>query len=209
MSDKNEIAVSVFNSLAQSYADKYMDVSQYLPSINTLTKRLALESKVLELGCGPGNLTKQLHLLRPDLKITATDLAPEMLYIAKNNNPSIETLKLDCRNVNSLKQKFDCVVIGFVLPYLNQKEVEQLLSDTFHVLNTNGCLYLSTIMGNPKTSDWKKGSNTNTPSIYMNYYSKNQIEKWLTRNHFSISNTQVLNITNADEKDLVVVAVKT
>ena len=44
---------------------------------------------VLELGCGPGNLSKQLLSLRPDLKITATDLAPDMLEIAQETNPSI------------------------------------------------------------------------------------------------------------------------
>jgi 2-polyprenyl-3-methyl-5-hydroxy-6-metoxy-1,4-benzoquinol methylase len=208
MADKNEIAVSVFNSLAQPYADKYMDVSQYLPSINSLMDAIPENATLLELGCGPGNLTKQFISLRPDLKITATDLAPDMLAIAQEMNPTTKTLLLDCRNTTVLNEKFDCVVIGFVLPYLGLTEVKQLIKDSFDLLNPHGKIYLSTMVGNPKNSAWKRGTNMDVPKVFMHYYTKAQLEEMLTINHLHISHAQQYDIENAEEKDLILIATK-
>jgi len=41
------------------------------------------QAKVLELACGPGNITKCLLSKRPDLEILATDIAPNILELAK------------------------------------------------------------------------------------------------------------------------------
>src|SRR4051812_15408408 len=105
--DKNKIAVAVFDKSAKKYQDKFMDVSLYHDTFDAfcdlVTKKGAM---VLEIACGPGNITKYLLEKRPDLKILGTDLSPNMLELARANNPLAEFVLMDCRNIGSLNQKY-------------------------------------------------------------------------------------------------------
>src|SRR5438045_2838934 len=99
--DKTKIAVDLFNKLASEYQKKYMDVSLYSDSLNLFCKLIPKQNAtVLELACGPGNVTKYLLDKRPDLKILGTDLGPNMIKLARQNNPTVEFKILDCRNIS-------------------------------------------------------------------------------------------------------------
>ena len=67
------------------------------------------KATVLELACGPGNITQYLLQKRPDFQILGTDLAPKMLELARQNNPTAQFELRDCRDVLGLNQKFDGV----------------------------------------------------------------------------------------------------
>lgn len=53
--------------------------------IKEMSPMIPHRSKVVDFGCGPGDITILLAQKRPDLKITGVDLAPAMLRIAKKN----------------------------------------------------------------------------------------------------------------------------
>ncbi|WP_299806660.1 trans-aconitate 2-methyltransferase [uncultured Shewanella sp.] len=146
--DRNQISVNTFNKLAQRYQDKYMDLAMYIdtfePFINALPKQ---NSTVLELACGPGNITRYLLSLRPQLSILATDLAPNMVRVAKQNNPQVAVMQLDSRELNSLDGCFDAIMCGFCLPYLNQQEALSLIKNAAKRLTANGVIYLSVMEG--------------------------------------------------------------
>ncbi|MGB0424623.1 MAG: class I SAM-dependent methyltransferase, partial [Flavobacteriales bacterium] len=74
-----ENAAKIFNTHAKLYEQKYMDVSRYVFGIQRFLVGMKMNAHVLELGCGPGNLTKMIHEFRPDLHITGIDLAPDMI----------------------------------------------------------------------------------------------------------------------------------
>jgi 2-polyprenyl-3-methyl-5-hydroxy-6-metoxy-1,4-benzoquinol methylase len=66
-----------------------MDLSLYDESYDDFCQLLQKKNaSILEIGCGPGNVTKYLLGKRPDYKIHATDAAPSMLALAKINNPT-------------------------------------------------------------------------------------------------------------------------
>jgi ubiquinone/menaquinone biosynthesis C-methylase UbiE len=59
--DKNKQAIDVFNKLAKVYQDKFMDVSLYHDSFDVFCSHIKKENpSVLELACGPGNITQYL-----------------------------------------------------------------------------------------------------------------------------------------------------
>ena len=94
----NQVSVKTFNKLAQRYQDKYMDLAMYIDTFEPFIKALPrLNARVLELACGPGNITCYLLTHRPELSILATDLAPNMLTLAQQNNPQVEVALLDSR----------------------------------------------------------------------------------------------------------------
>ena len=187
--DKNKIAVSVFNKMAKPYQDKFMDVSLYHDSFDLFCASIKKENaEVLELACGPGNITKYLLSKRKDLKILGTDLATNMIDLAKQNNPKAEFQLMDCRNMALLKKRYDAIMCGFCFPYLSKEEVLKLIGDARRLLNPKGMIYISTIEGDYNKSGFKKGSGGD--EIYMHYYEAEYLCKVLEECHFKILNLQ-------------------
>ena len=139
--DKNKAAVQIFNKLANLYQEKFMNVELYTDSFKFLCYTISKENpEILELACGPGNITKHLLTLRPDFKILGTDLSSNMIELAKTNNPSAEFEVMDSREVSGLSKSFDAIICGFLLPYLSKEEAIEVIRDYASILNRAGLI---------------------------------------------------------------------
>jgi len=184
--DKNKLAIDVFDSRAKEYASKYMDVSQYKRSAKVFCDELdKINPDILEVACGPGNMTKHLLETRPDLSILATDLSTNMLALAKENNPTATFQLLDSRKIQSLNQSFDGVFSGFCLPYLSQKETIDFIDDTYKILNTQGIIYISTMEGKYAASRLEKSSDGKS-EVYVYYHEKRFLIETMEKVGFEI-----------------------
>lgn len=187
MKDQNQIAVDVFNSKAVVYQEKYMDISPYHKSLDIFCAPLKnRNSKILEVACGPGNITSYVSKMLPDAHILATDLAPKMLELAKNNNPNISVKLLDARSVKSLNSEYNGIISGFCFPYFTKVEVTQFLIDSNEILSLGGLIYISTMEGDDTLSGLKPPSQGDGPSIYMNYHSEEFLTNLFLKNGFDI-----------------------
>lgn len=207
--DQTKIAVDVFNKLANVYQDKFMDVSLYHDSFDVFCKNIVSENAtVLELACGPGNITQYLLKKRPDLKILGTDLAPNMIALAKTNNPKANFDLLDIKEIKNLNTQFDAIMCGFGLPYLSKKEAIQLIADSSQMLNSRGIIYISTMEDDNSRSGFQKGSSGD--EIFMNYHQENYLTKALEDNGFTIIELQRKNYLHnqQDTTDLILIATK-
>lgn len=207
--DHTKIAVGLFNKLANTYQDRFMDVSLYHDSFNIFCQNIKKQNAaVLELACGPGNITKYLIEKRPDLKITGTDLAPNMIELAKINNPTAAFSLLDFREIKSLNKRFDAIMCGFGLPYLSKNEAIRFIADSVHVLNPGGILYLSTMEDDNSKSRFQKGSSGD--KIFMNYHEAGYLTEALEDNGFKIIDLQRKNYLHneQDTTDLILIATK-
>ncbi|KQC00213.1 trans-aconitate 2-methyltransferase [Pedobacter sp. Hv1] len=208
--DNNEFAASIFNKLAKEYQDKFMDVALYGDTFDFFCDHVEVQdAQILEIACGPGNITKYLLSKRPELKILGIDLAPNMIALAEINNPQAQFQVMDCRNIASIDQKFDGIMCGFCLPYLSKAETVQLIADASSLLKTNGLLYLSTMEDDYSTSGLRKGSAGD--EVYMHYYRADDLIPMLQQHYF-----EVLNLTRKDfpttdgsqVTDLIIIAQK-
>ncbi len=184
-----------------------MDVSLYHDSLDMFCNNLPKQNAtILELACGPGNITKYLLEKRPDFKIIGTDLAPNMLELAKINNPTAEFQLLDCRDVAKMNVKFDGVLCGFGLPYLSKQEAIQFIKDAGKQLNPNGVLYISTMEDDNSKSGFKTGSTGD--QVYQNYHEADYLTKTIENNGFKIVNLQRKNYIHneQDTTDLILIA---
>ncbi len=207
--DKNKIAVDVFNKLAKTYQDKFMDVDLYEDSFDFFCQNIRTENaEILEIACGPGNITKHLLDKKPDLKILGIDLAPNMIELAKINNPTANFRVMDCRNIQTIDKKFEAIMCGFCLPYLSKKETSQLIFDASNLLKSNGLFYLSTMEDDYSKSTFKKGSSGD--EIFMHYYSADFLKNELTKNEFQIIHLDRKEYFHNEEKttDLIIIAQK-
>lgn len=207
--DQTKIAVGIFNKLANVYQDKFMDVSMYHDSFDIFCNSIPKEKPaILELACGPGNITKYLLQKRPDFKILATDLAPNMIDLGKINNPDTEFELLDFRNVKNLNKTFDAIMCGFGLPYLSKKEAIQFIADSSQMLNCGGTLYISTMEDDNEKSRIQKASSGD--EVFMNYHQEDYLTEALENNGFKIIEIQRKNYLHnqQDTTDLIIIATK-
>ena len=73
-----------WNKVAKLYQEKFMDLDLYDDTYDTFCAELPIENAtILEIGCGPGNITKYLLNKRPDFRIEGIDISPNMIELAK------------------------------------------------------------------------------------------------------------------------------
>jgi ubiquinone/menaquinone biosynthesis C-methylase UbiE len=208
--DKAQNAVTIFNKYALEYEGRFMDVSLYENSLSVFCAAIKKKNaELLELACGPGNITKHILSLRPDFRILGTDLAPNMIARAKANNPDAEFKLMDARALNTLTKKFDGIVCGFCLPYLSMEETRQLIGDASKLLQTHGVLYLSTMEDDYSKSGLRKGSNGD--EIYMHYYLAKDLSQMLHENGFNeikLESKESVQTDGTLVTDLIIIAEK-
>ena len=172
--DKYLETFQTWNKVAESYQDKFMNLDLYNDSYDLFFDLiLKINSSILEIGCGPGNITKYLHSKKNDLKIMGIDISENMIELAKKNNPTAKFVMMDCRQIDNLNKKFDAIICGFCIPYLSNKDCKKLISDCKYLLNDNGILYLSFVAGNYGNSGYVSGSNGDRTYFYyhnLKYY---------------------------------------
>ncbi len=180
--DRYKETFDTWNKVASIYQDKFMDLNLYNETYeyicNSVTKQKA---KLLEIGCGPGNITKYLLTQRPDFEIFGIDIAPNMVELAKRNNPTANFAVMDSRQIRNLDKKYDGIISGFCLPYLSQTESNELISNSYDLLNDNGLIYLSFVEGDPNKSDFKVGSGGR---VYFNFYNLDNLKTQLIKTKF-------------------------
>jgi len=183
VTENNESTRKTWNKFAKPYAELFMELDWYNASYTHFCDLLKQKSSVLELACGPGNITRFLANYRPDLKLLATDSADEMLKQAVHIAPSATLMQLDCTAFPNIENKFDGILAGFLLPYLNQNQWLTLLQDCAKNLNPAGVVYFSAIEGNYSDSrnEW---NSEKTDALFVHYYSEAYLLETLAQNGF-------------------------
>lgn len=203
-------ASEIFGKYALEYEQKYMDVSQYSMDIDLFCSNIIAESPyILDIACGPGNIIQYIQSKYLNYNILGLDLSDKMIQIAIRNNPKSQFLVLDARNLNVKNQKFDGVICSFLLPYLDENETHNLLSNIYNHLNINGILYLAAIIGSYSNSGLQ--INSKGDEVYMYFYEQETIINYLKDLRFEIIHSRVIstiNSKNVSENELIVVAKK-
>ncbi|MBN8566781.1 MAG: class I SAM-dependent methyltransferase [Flavobacteriales bacterium] len=185
--DKNKETFNTWNNIASLYQEKFMELDLYNDTYDFICKTIEKpKAKLLEIGCGPGNITKYLLFKRPDFDIFGIDIASNMIELAKQNNPTAHFAVMDSRDIHTLDTKYDGIIGGFFIPYLSQTECNELIATSYDLLNKNGLIYLSFVEGDPEKSDFKVGSGGR---VYFYYHKLDDIKEQLNRFKFGEINT--------------------
>ncbi|HEX4877648.1 MAG TPA: class I SAM-dependent methyltransferase [Chitinophagaceae bacterium] len=186
--DNYKETFETWDKVASLYQDKFMDLDLYNETYDfichTITKAGA---KILDVGCGPGNITRYLLSARPDFDIAGIDIAPTMIALAKKNNPTAGFTIMDIRQIDKIKTTYDGIICGFCLPYLSHTDCPKLITDCYSLLNEEGLIYISFVEGNPDKSDFKTTGSGDRTFFY--YYSLDDLTGLLSKNNFDLLKT--------------------
>ena len=174
--DTCQVSVDTFDRFAERYAQKYLALDTYDVYYRQFCLHVSRQgATVLDVACGPGNVSAFLVRERPDLHVLGIDLAPSMIRLAKTQVPAANFLVHDCRHLVELGRVFDGIAYAFGLNYLNKEDAQHFFESLSKVLAPNGVLYLSTMSGPTEQSGLETSSSGD--KIYVYYRPKNEIEQ--------------------------------
>ena len=202
------VSVATFNRLADRYAEKYFHLDMYDPYLERFVKRIESQgASVLDVACGPGNVSAYLAKVRPDLKLIGIDLAEGMVKQARLRVPSAEFLVKDCRHIGDLERVFDASAFAFGLSYLTDDDAIRFFSSLNAILADTAMLYLSTITGEPTWSGFETSSSGDR--VYIMYRSVGDVVSMVERAGYRVDFMEVIaSPANASKstQDLILIA---
>ena len=202
----------IFNKYAANYQDQFMQVDLYEKSLNIFIKKVNKPAaKILDIGCGPGNICQFLIKKNKDYQILGLDIAPKMIELAQINNPSAQFKSMDCKDIKQLDGCYDGIVCGFCLPYLSQPDTIGFITQISRLLNSKGILYLSTMENDYTKSALTGPSSGGEDATFIYYYKTDFLTHLLIKNGFDIidiENQSHPHLKDKTTKDIIIIAQK-
>ncbi len=167
--------IDVYNTRADEYA-KHADAGVH-HTIKSFAERLSKGSKLLDLGCGHGELSAYFRdLTALELQVEAWDACESMQQLAKQlYNIHVELKTFDDLQCTS---RYDAICANYSLLHAQPTELPAYLSTISQALRPNGWLCLGMKLG--------EGTERDNLGRFYAYYSEQQLRDWLTERGFDI-----------------------
>lgn len=132
-------------SVHDRYSTNKMGFGNWIVSNYRIDKGM----KVLELGCGTGDMWKNREgLIKLCSKLTLSDFSEGMLSTAKNNIGkcnNVDYIIIDIQEIPFEKETFDVVIANMMLYYV--PDIDKGLAEVRRVLKRGGLFYCATYEG--------------------------------------------------------------
>lgn len=139
-SDNVQGVMTLYLSRKLRFDDMFFEQYQ-----NTFDLDENADTKILEIGCGPGALAETLHRWYPKAQITAIDRDSRFISFAKENIPEIDFMEADITRLPFEDQSFDITISNTVQEHI---EPTAFWGEQRRVLKPGGvCLCLSSRKG--------------------------------------------------------------
>ena len=133
--------MNIWNFWADKYHKLWVQKYSLRPTRNYIVSALAninddKKIKILDLGCGPGELISELTDKYNNVEITGIDFSERMIEISKKRNPSANHIKMDASEIGMLNGKYDIIICTHSLPYY--KEPKKVFEQLYKLLSNDG-----------------------------------------------------------------------
>lgn len=207
--NRYEESFSTWNKVALLYQEKFMHLDIYNETYLEFCNLITVEKPtIFEIGCGPGNISRYLNSIRPDLRICGIDRSGNMVELANKNVVNADFQVMDARNLKEIGTKYNGIVVGFLIPYISGDELTILIENCYRILHSEGILYLSYVPGNQNKSGFISRPDGNR--VYFYYHNEADLLKNLSENKFEIISVSNIDYLKNEDQELhsVIIAKK-
>lgn len=138
MLKKDDINKKTYNTIADIYVKEASLDHEDKTYINFFLETFS-KKKILDLGCGPGVLSKYLSDLGYD--VTGVDFADRMIFIARKLAPNVNFIVSDIANLE-LDDTFDGIVLAHFLIHFSEEENIKILNRLHTFMNPEASLFI-------------------------------------------------------------------
>lgn len=139
------IARMPHDGFAQHFVDDW--ALNYISTIEFILRMVAQDnpSSLIDIGCGDGRFTREIHHKFPNIKVGGIDLSARAITLAKAMNQDatkIDFLQIDVTE-SRLSEPYESAVLMEVLEHIPTERVPYFLTGVRQTLKKNGILYLT------------------------------------------------------------------
>lgn len=172
MNKINELVISAYDSIADSYAEAYagydeVDFKFFDYFISHLQGR-----NILDMGCGIGVNTN--FLANKGFNVIGIDASKKMLDNAQKLYPNLTFEKQDIRQTTYPNCSFDGIVLAYVIEHFNDEGLLQLRDEITRLLRKGGFLFITSHEGN--SEEIIPDPLDENVSIYYNFLTGDKID---------------------------------
>ncbi len=142
------------------------------------------EAQIIDIACGPGNVTNFMYQCRNDLRIECVDIAPAMIELVQEKFPDITCHVCDVKDFKFTVNYYNGMICSFGLPFLTGKETELFFNNMSNGLKKNGVVYVSTMKGS--SEGYEKTSFSSETEVYFIYHTKEFLDTIIKANGLKV-----------------------
>lgn len=190
--DNQQINIKLFgNKCAACYEDRMMQYNfntvPFERHLNEALKLIPNNSKVVDIGCGTGELIRKIAKNKKGIFL-GVDLSAPMIKIAKSKSMGIANLNFDIMNALNLEletNSFDFALMRGSLHHLPQPV--KAIEEAFRILKNKGQLHILDVLSYEDSAIDKFFNITNTMRQPANYrfYSKSKLHEFCKKAGFN------------------------
>lgn len=172
-----------YDTVAESYAEYTRGLLADLPYVRAALKMFAdlVDGPVVDVGCGPGEVTAHLHGLGMD--VAGIDLSPGMIELARRNHPGLRF------EVGSMTEPLGVAVAGILawwsLIHVPDDEVPTVFKHFHDALQPNGLLQLGFHVGD-RTNRKTQGYGGHPMRVNVHLRQPERVAEWLEAAGFTV-----------------------
>jgi ubiquinone/menaquinone biosynthesis C-methylase UbiE len=182
---------AAYDTAAADYVTAFADDLGGLPVDRSLldgcAQQLNRGSRVLDLGCGPGQVAD--YLTRRGLQVIGLDLSHQMLTLGSGRTHGVTFAGGDMRWLPFRSQSFRAVVAYYSVQHLPRSELPLALKEIHRVLTSDGRLVLATHLGEGETQIDEFLGHAVSP-FGGTFYAPDELEDEFRRQLFSVEQSQ-------------------
>ena len=135
-----------YDSIAASYRKQFENELAEKPFdrgfIDSFTASLHTGARVVDLGCGPGQVGR--HMAGMGAAVTAVDLSLGMLHQVVSGDAASDAVQADMRRLPLRGASVDAVVAFYSLIHIPPRDIEGVVREIWRVLRPGGYLAVTT-----------------------------------------------------------------
>ncbi len=162
MEKLHDSIITEFDHFASDYtSDMRRMVPYYDKLLASMVESIPQENQVeriLDLGCGNGNITYELLRRFPDASYVLVDASPEMLKISYDRFTEHHIDYVECffKDLETAENSLDVVAAGFSLHHNNSSEKQSIFPKIYGWLRQGGIFVSSDLMISKTDADHPK-----------------------------------------------------
>jgi ubiquinone/menaquinone biosynthesis C-methylase UbiE len=180
--DKNQIAISTYEKIAEIYTNQYFNDLTDAPFIDIFLEKLNAGAKILDVGSGPGQFTQ--YMMKKGFEVLGIDYSKEMLKKAEQLVPEALFIYADMRKLDLESESFDGLLAAYSLIHIPSEELPHTLEGFFKVLKPGG--YIQCIAQRGDADKIISEPFLPEEKMFFNFFTKERLSELLTTAGFEV-----------------------
>jgi trans-aconitate methyltransferase len=180
VSNHQDYINEAFSGYAEAYYQREIQDPRMPVAVEAFMQQILPTGWLEDWGCGPGHWSEELKKYNTPHLFKLIEVSEGMLEKAETMVPGVSYLRMDIRQYQAQNASISGIMMGYLIPYLTENEMLDLLNMAVNALLPGGCLLLAYMAVSPRKS-FEQFSSDGKYKMQMNYHDSLVISQLLSK----------------------------